>query len=243
MKLLTSNFKLEKDVANYLVRGLALAPNTIGGVHVCDHATQGCIQACVLWYTGRTVMKPTRDAMIARKMLFATDRPAFERQLVAEIGLHEAYCSKRMIKPAVRLNVASDINWRHIAEQFSGVSFYDYTKHPERLGTFPDNYDLTYSLNEKSHWKTVVSQLDRGGNVAVVFSTRYNGQHSIYGKLPEEWTYAKRTYRVVEGDVHDARLREIDGEGVIVGLRFKGGLDRRAAAIKNGFCVDVGDGL
>lgn len=242
MFLLSTNAKLEKrNGQQFLIAGLSLAPHGIGDYQVCPEATAGCKSACVLWFTGRTVMPMTRNAMKRRKNLFFENRELFLDQLRHDIAKHIRLANMAQVKTAVRLNVASDLDWSQFVTEFPQVSFYDYTKVKSRTldENWPANYQLTYSLNERSRWQTTRAILERGKNVAAVFSTRYHPQSGRIDALPDSYRLNNREYQVIDGDVHDVRLQELDGSGVIVGLRFKGSLKRRAQAIKNGFCLAV----
>jgi hypothetical protein len=181
--------------------------------------------------------------MLRRKALFVADRSQFDDQLRTEIARHAALAYRKRLRAAVRLNVASDLDWAHIAREFPDVQFYDYTKVRSRLfdPSWPSNYQLTYSVNERTDTRTVRTILDSSLNAAVVFSTRYWPQGGRIDTLPVEWRIGRKYYPVVDGDRFDVRLRQLDGAGVVVGLRFKGSLRRRALAIANGFCVSVGD--
>ena len=84
MFLLSTNAKLEKrNGQQFLIAGLSLAPHGIGDYQLCPDATAGCKSACVLWFTGRTVMPMTRNAMKRRKNLFFENRDVFFDQLSA----------------------------------------------------------------------------------------------------------------------------------------------------------------
>lgn len=235
MKLLTTNTKLLKSRGSkYRILGLALAPHSIGGTKVCPQSTAGCRSACNLWFAGRTVMEPVRDAMIRRKQWLAADSVAFHDQLHQELELHERYCRKRGLTPVVRLNVASDLDWAHVMRQHPGLQGYEYTKIlPRAKGDWLDNYQFTYSRNERSSEEEMVGLLESGRNVAVVFDVAYLPQQGILGKLPKTWF----GHKVVDGDKHDVRLREVDGRGVVVGLRLKGGTKARENARRSGFAV------
>jgi hypothetical protein len=187
------------------------------------------------------MMSTVRRAMIARTRFFFEDPVRFHRQLEEEIAAHVRRADRGRLLPAIRLNVASDLDWSHVARQWPEVRLYDYTKVRARLTdrTWPSNYELTLSRTERHSATDINRQLRRGGNVAVVFSTRYHPQSGRIDPLPLEWRIGRTTWPVVDGDVHDVRLREIDGSGVIVGLRFKGNLIRRAKAIQTGFAIDV----
>ena len=238
---LSINTKLAKVYSSYLVTGLSMAPHGLGGHQVCPEATPGCMAACVLWFTGRTVTQSVRAAMVRRKTEFCADPKRCELLLRQDIEKHAERAEAQSAIPAIRLNVASDLDWSHIARDYPAVTFYDYTKVRSRLqvSSWPANYELTYSHNERTHWRTSRAQLERGGNVAAVFSTRYHPQSGRIDTLPESYRIGGRLFPVVDGDKHDVRLRSADGHGVIVGLRFKGSLAKRSKAIQNGFCLDV----
>lgn len=154
--------------------------------------------------------------------------------------------------PVVRLNGTSDLPWENIAvrgelgETFSSlmalfvdVQFYDYTKSWRRaaqhaLGNMPANYHLTFSRSECND-DQALSVLGRGGNAAVVFSTR-KGE-----ALPATWN----GYPVIDGDTSDLRFTDAGSAeansfrpyagGFVVGLRAKGKARRDAS----GFVVAV----
>ena len=153
MTLLGSNAKLLKhNGEKYLIAGLTMAPHTLGGVgNVCESATAGCKASCVLWFTGRTVTESVRAAMIRRTQHFASDPQGFTRQLHKEINRHVRIALKGRLKPLVRLNVGSDLDWSQIAREHPDCTFYDYTKVRARLLDlgWPENYHLTYSRQDR----------------------------------------------------------------------------------------------
>ena len=179
--------------------------------------------------------------MLWRKELLLNGRRGFENRLRSEISTFALQCKAKRQTPAIRLNVASDLDWSYIARMFPEISFYDYTKVKSRLTnpTWPTNYELTYSRSERSHVRTMGAQLRRGRNVSIVFDTRYWPQGGRIDPLPSTWQIDGETWPIVDGDKHDVRLRTLDGSSVIVGLRFKGSLKRRAKAVKSRFCVAV----
>ena len=243
--LLGTNAKLLKENGIvYSVQGLTFAPHGIGGLNVCPEATPACMQACVLWYTGRTVTRPVREAMVRRKKLYAENPELFHKQFYTDIRAHIRKAAQEGLTPLLRPNVASDLDWRQVARDFPSLGMYDYTKVRSRMrevldGKWPGNYELTYSYNERSHHRTVGSYLRNGLNVAVVFSTRYHPQSGRIDPLPKTYCIDGKEWKVVNADKYDMRLRKLDGSGVITGLRFKGSLKRRARAIQDGFCIDV----
>jgi hypothetical protein len=235
MQLLTiGNPKTAKgEKRGYYTAILHFAPHKLSGRNVCAHASPECIAAC-LNTAGRGGIGLDSDglnviqrARVRRTQFFTNDRAGFMAQLADEIAAHELRAIRHGLKCAVRLNGTSDIPWENVKcgafanifEMFPTVTFYDYTKFPERLRAkvrnIP-NYSLTmsYSGHNASH---CVEALNAGMNVAAVFSTR-KGQ-----PLPESASIvADRPFvaRVIDGDETD--LRFLDPEGVIVGLRAKG---------------------
>jgi hypothetical protein len=247
VKILGSNAKLAKrpDGQIALVAGVSMAPAKRSGTNVCPHATKGCIAACVLWFAGRTVMEEVRQAAMARTRLWVDSPSVFFGMLFKELSALVRKATKLGAQAYVRLNVASDIKYPpEVFAKFPTISFYDYTKSARRaieagpMSTVP-NYQLTYSVNEKSTLGDVESLLSNGVNVALVVDTEYCPQHGRYGALPGIVTFAcnGETYsaKVVDGDLHDIRLREFDGQGVVVGLRLKGTLKSKESARKHGF--------
>ena len=131
--------------------------------------------------------------------------------------------------PCVRLNGTSDLPWESLGgvkrinlfNRFPSVQFYDYTKNPTRFDRqLPANYQLTFSRSE-CNGDTVAKLMERGENVAVVFSSK-KGED-----LPATW----QGREVVDGDLHD--LRFLDGKNKVVGLRAKG----KAKKDQSGFSV------
>lgn len=244
--LTTSNYKLQKSIKfGYLTGGLSLAPHKRSGYNVCASATPGCINACNLWFAGRTVMGSVRSAMIRRTKLFFENRRAFERLLIDDIGRLERKAKKSGLRTAVRLNTASDLPWEKLCPQifreFKDVDFYDYTKVVSRVRnsiapSFPANYQLTYSWNERSNTRTVQSFLKNGTNVVFVTNLEYNRRTGYMAPIPEFLKLGKYEFSCVDADIHDLRLQSNDGRGRALILRFKGSKKSMDLAIKAGFC-------
>lgn len=225
MKLLTeSNPKVSKGAGRgYHTAVLHLAPASLSGFNVCQHATEGCIAGCLnlagrggIFKRGETTNR-IQEARVRRTQMYFKDRPAFVAQLSREIDRHVARARELGLKPAVRLNGTSDLPWERIPaaswlfERFRDVQFYDYTKDPDRamnwtLGKLPDNYHLTLSATEHTTHDDIAGWLDHGINVAVVYHAMPD---KFDGDLP-----------VINGDEHD--LRFLDPSPVIVGLKAKG---------------------
>ena len=143
--------------------------------------------------------------------MFFEDREAFLKILRKDIVALEKKAVKLGMKPAVRLNGTSDINWVrfNIMKDFPNVQFYDYTKVIKNLTKSIPNYNITFSRNEAND-DDCKEALKKGFNVAVVFSTKKGEE------LPVRW----QNYPVVDGDETDVRF--LDNSGSIVGLRAKG---------------------
>lgn len=182
-------------------------------------------------------------ARLARTLQLLQDPEGTVEALTADIAKVARYAAatrkriRRRALAAVRLNCTSDLDWHSILgsdgttllERFPDVHFYDYTKHADRMhawldGKLAPNYHLTYSRSETLRNNLAIPGiLERGGNVAVVFSTP-KGE-----PLPAKWN----GHRVIDGRTHDFRF--LDPQGVIVGLSALGSVmtaDSRGMVIR-----------
>ena len=156
--------------------------------------------------------------------LFLNDRDEFMRQLFEDLTKIEKYCINKGKIPAVRLNGTSDIQWElikvnglNVFDTFQNITFYDYTKIPNRKVSNIKNYSLTWSYSEAN--KKYSNYFDTvPNNSAVVFRD----------KLPERFKGKK----VINGDLTD--LRFLDPKNIIVGLKAKG----KAKKDFSGFVID-----
>lgn len=220
-----SNPKLAKGdkLSVYLTTGLSLRP----AYDFCTSASPACRAAC-LNMCGRGAFNKTQVARQRRSDMFRWHRDGdFKRCLDEDVARFQRYCLKRNYKPAVRLNVFSDLVWEEIFPElfgrYPGVQFYDYTKHAYRCMkrySLPENYHLTFSRSEVNA-KDCQRVLRSGKcSVAVVF----------HGGLPRVALGRK----VVDGDLTD--LRFLDPPGLVVGLKAKG---KRAKKDQSGFVIQV----
>jgi hypothetical protein len=203
-----------------------LASAKISGYQVCASSSEGCRIAC-LYSAGMGVFTNVQTSRVAKTVRYFTDRPAFLADMVKGIQSAVKSAARADMVAVFRLNGTSDIRFEHVPvmlggveyanvfEAFPYVTFYDYTKHANRVSSYA-NYSLTLSRSETNE-AACMSRLANGGNVAVVFS----------GALPETWN----GYTVVCGDTDD--LRFLDPAGVVVGLRAKG----KAKKDTSGFVV------
>lgn len=217
MKLLTiENAKTNKGTKlGYLTGILYLAPHNIAGYgSICKASTVGCRAAC-LYTAGRGAFKSIQQSRIIKTIHLFENRQGFIEQLQADISALIRKATKLGLKPAVRLNGTSDLNWQLMASNLFtnnlGVQFYDYTKHLERQSKFA-NYDLSYSLSEC--WtqdpdycsKDQQQKLSDSDKRLVV----------VFDKLPQYYMGRE----VISGDEHD--LRFLDRNDVVIGLIPKG---------------------
>lgn len=226
MKLLTiENAKTSKGTKlGYLTGILYLAPHNIAGYgSICKASSSGCRASC-LYTAGRGAFKSIQQSRIIKTIHLMENRLGFIDQLQNDINslIRKAY--KLGLRPAVRLNGTSDLNWQLIAPDLFknnlDVQFYDYTKHLERNSIFA-NYDLSYSLSES--WtldpdycsKDQQQRLSDSDKRLVV----------VFNKLPKYYMGRE----VISGDNHD--LRFLDRNDVVIGLIPKG----KAKKDKTGF--------
>jgi hypothetical protein len=240
MNLLSKNAKLKKD-SGYDVYGLSLAPGNHSGYEVCPSRGR-CFEICCLWYRGRTVTKPVRDAMIRRTRLFFDNRSQFLEILHDDLDRVD-----RLDNPAVRLNVASDIPWEKIDPSIfythPNISFYDYTKIVKRCekyvnGGLPNNYFLTYSWSEKSDKRKTNWLLKNGCNVNIVYDSKYSPSHNILGPLPKKIRIGTKWWNTVDGDKQDVRIPKTDGVHKCILVRAKLRQDLVSKYISNRFIAN-----
>jgi hypothetical protein len=230
MKLLTTaNAKIRKgEKIGFKTFGIHLAPANLSGFNVCKDASAGCAASC-LNTAGMGAFSNVQRARIEKTRLFFKDKAVFLSQLIKEIAAAVKSAEKQNLTAVFRLNLTSDLPWEKIKlngksvfDLFPQVTFYDYTKSPERMtaflaGEMPKNYHLTFSKSE-TNGAIAESILKSGGNVAMVFRK----------SLPSKWLGAE----VVNGDETD--LRFLDGAGKIVGLVEKG----KAKKDESGFVIE-----
>lgn len=230
MKLLTTaNAKIRKgEKIGFKTFGIHLAPASLSGFNVCKDASAGCAASC-LNTAGMGAFSNVQLARIEKTRLFFKNKVAFLAQLIKEIAAAIKSAEKQGLTAVFRLNLTSDLPWEKIKlndktvfQLFPQVTFYDYTKSPERMtaflaGEMPKNYHLTFSKSE-TNGAIAESILKSGGNVAMVFRK----------SLPSKWLGAE----VINGDETD--LRFLDGAGKIIGLVEKG----KAKKDASGFVVE-----
>lgn len=202
---------IKGEKLGYLTGILYLAPAKESGVmNVCTSSTAECRKFC-LYNSGMAKVYPKiKRARIRKTRLLYRNRELFLACLRYDIHALVRTAEVNEMTPAIRLNGTSDLPWlsKLMAEEFAGVQFYDYTKHPRPWQRLRANYSVTLSYSGQNV-TDCLEYLKRGGTVAVVFDQKRGG------KLPGKWMQ----YPVVDGDLSD--LRFLDLIGTVVGLRLK----------------------
>ena len=164
-------------------------------------------------------------------MLFET--PAlFMAQLVKETRAFLRLCERKGLKPAIRPNGTSDLDWTRLShngltmfETFPGVQFYDYTKIANRFRkTLPTNYHLCQSWSgANAKFRAMAEHAHQVHGASLIIVVRNE-------QFKSELLTADPS--AVDGDVHD--LRFLDAPGSVVYLKAKG----QARHDHSGFVLD-----
>tara|TARA_X000001382_G_scaffold123689_1_gene107677 strand:- start:1197 stop:1922 length:726 start_codon:yes stop_codon:yes gene_type:complete len=168
------NTKLAKGMKDELIRiaGLSLQPNK----KLCPmQDIADCKRAC-LYFSGRGHMQNVINARREKTEYLENYRSEFIDQLCGELHKFEKLCKRTNVKPYVRLNVLSDVQWElpaygSIPDTFPDLNFYDYTKLSKRLTKTPKNYQLMFSYSKASAYQKYVQEaLETNVPMSVVFS-------------------------------------------------------------------------
>lgn len=239
MHLITTNqVKMLKNTKyGYLSGILNLSPAfKYKGNNTCPNAGQ-CKAYC-LQYSGRNGMNMAVNARERRTKLFYDDREMFKALLIADLYSLRKKALKENLIPTFRFNGLSDIEiediFPDIFELFHDIQFIDYTKIPERLFklNIPENYHLTYSINEHTP-KGIVTK--------ILMQTRFNVAQ-VFNKLPENM-YAivdGCTRPLISGD--DSDLRHLDKRRHVVALTYKNAMHNKVLKgkkLKSGFLTII----
>ena len=257
IKLLSNgeiNHKLKKNKKDgYLTYSLNFAHSDLSGFNVCPMAQRlgsaeaknkklsSCSSVCVGANGFASIHPVVLESRINKTIAFKLDTKNFMLKLVSEVENAIKLAKKKNLKPTFRLNAYSDILWEgvksndlngkardlngkmNIFEMFSNVTFYDYTKIHNRK--VPKNYQLTFS--HYGDFEKTSEALENGFNSAIVFES-----------LPSKIKINNKIYSVIDGDKTDLRIDEkINGDSVVVGLKFKGSKAKLNDAIIDGFCL------
>jgi hypothetical protein len=210
-----------KKVSNNYTYIVYLAPFKLSGYNVCPDSTPECRAGC-LFTSGRVKIEicsnnsTIQKARIIKTKLLFEQQEFFMRWMIAEMKSYQAKAERDGYDFSARLNGTSDVDWenilvdgKNIFDHFPNVQFYDYTKSAKRMfSIIQHNYHLTFSYTGKNEAEAI-QVLESNRNVAVIFNIK-KGQ-----PLPATWN----GYPVIDGDITDYRPN--DGNGVVVGLRWK----------------------
>lgn len=231
--------RMPDGVDDVVTTGIAIAPASIGGHEVCNWRGS-CAALCIGINTGRNRMQNVRDAQVRRKRILRENPEAFRYLVIEDVERYISWAERNLMSPYFRPHMYSDMpesprggtaeervrDYRWLARMYPKLGVYGYTKHPTAYRwKFPANYSLTYSWSEKSNVRTAEAYLKRGHNVSVVFA----------GDPPGRFDIGRNSYKVIDGDAHDYRVKRFDGQGNIIGLKFKGGAASKLRGIKSGF--------
>ena len=225
----SSKLKKNGKVSGQLTYGLYLAPHKVSGYNTCSYSTPECRMGClhasglaaVEEFAGLSMIK---DCRIKKTKLFYEHPEFFMAWMIAEIKSKQATAKRKGFEFSARLNCTSDIDWQNVKvngqsifEIFPDITFYDYTKNPNKFISKPDNYHLTLSYTGRN-WNACKAVLKQGVNVALVFNVKRETE------IPATF----KGYQVINGDITDYRVD--DAKGIIVGLKWKRIANRQAEA-------------
>ena len=211
----------------YKEENFSLCPNSASCEKQCLGKYSGNFYALGGGQDPDAIKGPRRRAY-NRTIAFLREPEAFAIRAFDDIDIAKRQAAQYGNHLGVRMNVLSDIHpevYRPIMENHPDVSFYDYTKMAYRR--ILPNHHLTYSStgltqddvqNPWTNWGRMRRVLDRGDNVAMVFT---NKQRVLPSYVHDSET-GKR-YKVIDGRTHDFRpLDSLSAEpgtaGMIVGL-------------------------
>ena len=219
-----SNSKIIKESKNgssYLTANVSLYPND----KVCLKAVRNHCKSLCLNFAGRGKFSSVQKARLQKLRFFENDRELFITILVEEIFPFVKFCEKRNLKPAIRLNCLSDIDYSKISliwenqyyesifQLFPEVQFYDYSKDINKIENNKyENYHLTYSFDGNTEHFILCEKVKRawriGINVAICFSPK---------------KYTNYIISFIDGEISDNRfLDQKNKYGSIVCLKAKG---------------------
>lgn len=249
-----NNAKTIKGDGVYETAIMYLAPFNLAGANVCPMAEQaGCIAGC-LNTAGRGRMSNVQKARVNKTKRYLSSRSTFMAHLVADLTRFSAYCRRKGVKPAVRLNGTSDIQWEvahpveipwvshnlnaagqpveeygsdryaSVFEAFPEIQFYDYTKVYKRVYR-----DLP------ANYRLVLSYSEANPAYAAAVSkaAKETGANLAVVFRTKEFRdyligklvqYGDACRDVIDGDSDDMRF--LDPTKVIVGLYAKGAAKR-----------------
>lgn len=236
-----ANPKIAKNAKNKTLSvPVHLSPAKTSGYNVCAKSSKACEELCLHTAGNPAYMAQKFKSRLARTLLFFGNRALFLEILRREIKRHVNRANKLGLKPAIRLNGTSDIQFETVRysvngeeftlfTEFPNVQFYDYTKIPNRKRV-PSNLHLTFSLAEDNQ-DEAIEAFESGLNVAVVFNVKRGKE--LPSTFSIEWGDKIASGKVFDGDTTDYRPH--DPKNSFIGLRAKG----KAIGDKSGFVYNA----
>lgn len=202
-------------------------------IHNCQNATVDCTAFC-LNTAGNGSIPQTQFTRIARSRIQAFAPVLFWTMFEDELCRWILYAERESMRLFVRPNGTTDVWNRYLRDlilRYPDVGWYDYTAVPSRLtdvATAQDNseltnYALTFSVKETARNHSAARHaLAVGYNLALVCTTRV--KRALLGREynPSQLWNTETVNRFVDFDMHDLRLPDTDGRGVIGLLTPKG---------------------
>ena len=213
--------------------GLTLSPHKeakrfLPGINTCKGAVPSCIFACVGAKCGQGTLRTSEIARIGRTVALFLHYEHTFRLIVDEAQKVITRASKKGLRVAFRVNVASDLAW--LAGALAAVlncDFYDYTAVPEHL-ELRDGVRriLSYKGN---NMPDIMTALSRGHGVAIVADIGKDDPK------PKTW----RGYPAIDGDLDDLWIDRIPAnhEGFVVFLYLKGNRKQKHESRRSGFAL------
>ena len=233
--LLSVNPKVEKGIDfDYLTNIFHGAPSFASLYNSCASASLGCGLNCLnesghgQKHMMHENVHSVHVARVTRTMIWFRFRDQFKAKMQREIRALVRKAKRMNLVPVVRPNGTTDFNfeslWPELFTDNTDVTFYDYSKNPNRDVSHIPNYSLSFSVSE-TNLDTAKTELQRGLNVVMVLRLKRNDPKPDY----------VLGYPTINGDIHDLRFLDDNTKPHVVCLFAKG----HAYNDKTGFVYDL----
>jgi len=233
--LLSVNPKVEKGIDfDYLTNIFHGAPSFASLYNSCASASLGCGLNCLnesghgQKHMMNNDVHSVHVARVTRTMIWFRFRNQFKAKMQREIRALVRKAKRMNLVPVVRPNGTTDFNfeslWPELFTDNTDVTFYDYSKNPNRDVSHIPNYSLSFSVSE-TNLDTAKAELARGLNVVMVLRLKRNDTKPDY----------VLGYPTINGDIHDLRFLDDNTKPHVVCLFAKG----HAYNDKTGFVYDL----
>lgn len=164
---INSSQKIEKgQKMNFDTLVLYLSASKNAGVDLCNFASTGCRLACLVESGHALIEKLSGKHTIAVSRMVKSWLVIYRKDLAVKVLEHEIKLANNRANRknksfACRLNGTSDLDFTEVYNNFPKVTFYDYTKDPNRKSL--PNYHVTFSYSQSnkariSHYKAAQSK-------------------------------------------------------------------------------------